>query len=72
MTANEGTADRAVRAVAGIAILVIAWMWLGLAVGALLGVLAAVVGVVLLVTAVVGFCPAYRMVGMSTCKLKGA
>lgn len=72
MTANEGTADRAARAVAGVAILVIAWMWLGLAVGALLGVLAAVVGVVLLITAVVGFCPAYRVIGVNTCKLKGA
>ncbi len=72
MKANEGTADRAVRAIAGVAALVVAWMFLGLAAGAILGIVVALVGVVLLVTAAVGFCPAYRIVGISTCRVNPA
>ena len=56
---NEGTVDRAVRIVLGLGILSLAfvgprtpWAWLG---------------VVPLLTGLVGFCPAYRIFGISTC-----
>jgi Inner membrane protein YgaP-like, transmembrane domain len=60
MIMNEGTLDRAIRVVAGLAILSLAfvgphspWAWLGL---------------VPLLTGVVGFCPAYALLGVRTCK----
>jgi hypothetical protein len=64
MTVNEGTLDRSIRAIAG-ALLVAAWL-LGWLTGTLAVVLG-IVGVVLLFTAAVGFCPVYRMLGMNTC-----
>ncbi|MEQ8770745.1 MAG: DUF2892 domain-containing protein [Phycisphaerales bacterium] len=69
MKTNEGMADRAVRAIAGIAALVVAFMFLSAMDGAILGIVVAAVGVVLLITSLVGFCPAYRLVGISTCKV---
>lgn len=65
MKANEGKADRAVRVVLGLIAIVAAYMWLGLADGGILGIL---VGAVMLLTGFVGYCPAYRLIGMSTCK----
>jgi len=64
MTVNAGTLDRSIRAIAGV-LLVAAWL-LGWLTGTLAVVLG-VVGVVLLFTAAVGFCPLYRMLGMNTC-----
>lgn len=60
MTANVGTLDRMLRAVAGLALLALAvfggywWGW---------------IGVVPLVTAFAGFCPAYRLFGLRTCPM---
>jgi hypothetical protein len=58
---NEGTADRVIRIVIGLALLSIVfvgpqtpWGW---------------IGVVPLLTGFVGFCPLYRIVGMNTCGL---
>ena len=64
MTVNEGTLDRTVRAIAGV-LLVAAWLlgWLSGTFAVVLGI----VGVVLLLTAAVGFCPLYRVLGMNTC-----
>ena len=64
MSVNEGPIDRGVRAVVGI-ILLLAWLlgWLGGSVAIVLGV----VGLVLLATAAVGFCPLYRLMGLNTC-----
>ncbi len=64
MTVNEGTLDRTVRAVVGV-LLVAAWL-LGWLTGTLAVVLG-IVGIVLLATAAVGFCPMYRLLGMNTC-----
>lgn len=59
MTHNEGTIDRAVRIVLGLALLALVFVgpssWLGL------------VGVIPLVTGIAGFCPLYRMLGVRTC-----
>jgi hypothetical protein len=64
MVRNEGNVDRIVRALVGVALLA-AW---GLGwVGGTVAVVLAVVAAVLLLTAAVGFCPLYRVFGMSTC-----
>lgn len=67
MRPNEGTADRAVRVIAGFALVAVAFYALGLTAGAVLGIVVAAVGAVLILTGVIGFCPAYRICGLSTC-----
>lgn len=61
MNANVGNVDRIVRIVAGLLILSLLFLldgparWWGL------------IGIVLLVTGFVRFCPAYAILGMNTC-----
>jgi hypothetical protein len=62
MTRNEGTIDRALRILVGLVLLSLVfigpqtpWGWVGL---------------VPLLTGLVGFCPLYRMLGMNTCPMK--
>lgn len=64
MNCNVGNADRIVRALVGIA-LVAGWLlgWTEGGVAIALGV----IGVVLLATSAVRFCPLYRLFGASTC-----
>ena len=64
MTRNEGTTDRVLRGIAGLVLLALAF-FAGLA-GALYWI-ALAVGIVMLATAVTGFCPAYRLLGLKTC-----
>ncbi|MEQ8194832.1 MAG: DUF2892 domain-containing protein [Rhodospirillales bacterium] len=65
MSANVGTMDRVIRLIAGVALASMPywvqgpWRWVGLAVGA-----------VLILTALVRFCPAYKLFGLNTCPLK--
>lgn len=66
MTTNESSLDRIIRLVIGVVALVAAF---AVGLGSLGGIILAVVGVVMLVTAAVGFCPLYRVFGMSTCKV---
>ena len=61
MQKNEGTVDRALRVVAGLGLIALAatgtvgaWGW---------------IGVVLLATGVIGWCPAYTMLGIKTCPM---
>ena len=59
MSTNMGTIDRVLRIVVGIGLLSLIFvgpqtLW-------------GLVGLVPLVTALVGFCPAYRLLGISTC-----
>jgi hypothetical protein len=58
MTQNEGTLDRAIRVVLGLALLSLVFVrphtWFGL------------VGLVPLATGLVGFCPLYRLLGVRT------
>ncbi len=63
MAQNESTLDRTLRVIVG-SILVIAWIagWLTGVWAAVLGI----VGVILILTGVVGFCPAYRLFKVST------
>ena len=62
MKTNEGSIDRGVRVVAGLALLGLmatgsigVWGWLG---------------VVLLATGLIGWCPLYTMLGINTCPMK--
>jgi hypothetical protein len=64
MKSNEATIDRVIRAVVGVAVLLGAF---AIGSGSVAFVLLLVVGAILLVTAAVGFCPLYRVFGMSTC-----
>jgi hypothetical protein len=59
---NEGTADRAIRVIAGIAILSLAFIgpkspW-------------GYIGIVPIVTGLLGSCPAYTLFGLSTCPVR--
>lgn len=63
MNRNVGTVDRAARAVLGVAALV--WAFVTGATSGL-GLVLLVVAVVLLGTAALGFCPLYRLLGIST------
>jgi hypothetical protein len=57
---NEGTIDRAVRVILGVALLSLMFVGPQTLWGA--------VGLIPLITGLVGFCPLYRLVGLSTCK----
>lgn len=59
---NEGTADRVIRVVAGLAILSLVFV----GPQSLWGLL----GLIPLITGLVGSCPAYRLLGLSTCPAK--
>ena len=61
---NVGSADKTIRLLAGIALL--AWAFLGLGLGSTMGLLAAIVGVVLIVTGVANFCPLFKIFGISS------
>lgn len=63
MSTNVGTIDRILRIIVGLALI-------ALALGMIPGVPASVwgwIGVVPLLTAVVGSCPAYSILGVNTC-----
>jgi hypothetical protein len=71
MNTNVGSADRVVRIGLGLALAIAAFVpGLGLSATPLLQWGAVVVGIVLIATAVVRFCPLYRILGISTCKVR--
>ncbi|NJE31359.1 DUF2892 domain-containing protein [Thermococcus sp. 18S1] len=63
MEKNEGTPDRVLRIVIGIALL---GVWAGMNVPYETVLL--IVGLVALVTGLTGFCAIYKLLGISTCK----
>jgi hypothetical protein len=67
MKSNESSIDRIIRAVVGVAALVGA---LAIGIGTIGGVVLLVLGGVLVVTAATGFCPLYRVLGLSTVPAK--
>jgi hypothetical protein len=67
MEKNESTVDRIIRAVLGIAALVGA---VATGIGTAGGIVLLVLGGILVVTAAVGFCPLYRVLGLSTCPVR--
>ncbi len=62
---NEGSLDRTVRIVVGLVLLALgllqtisgAWLWV-----------AVILGAILLITGLVGFCPLYTVLGINTCR----
>ncbi|MBW4983882.1 DUF2892 domain-containing protein [Mameliella sp. CS4] len=63
---NMGSADRAIRAVVGILLVIAFFAWLS---GTWAWV-ALIVGVVMLATAAMGSCPPYSLLGIKTCARK--
>lgn len=64
MKTNEGTIDRALRVIAGLVLIALAatgtvglWGW---------------IGIVPLATGLIGWCPAYTLLGINTCPMKSA
>lgn len=62
MTANEGSVDRIIRVIVGLGLLSLVIigpksLW-------------GLVGLVPLLTGIVGFCPLYKVLGLNTCPLK--
>jgi len=70
MKNNEGNLDRIVRAIIGIAALAVAFATLDVMNGAIVGIIVAAIGVIALFTAIIGFCPLYKVIGLQTCPLK--
>ena len=66
MKRNEGSTDRIVRVILGIVLIIIGWPVLG---NSVLGVVLDVIGVILLITAITGFCTIYRLLGINTIKV---
>lgn len=64
MTVNEGTVDRAIRIIVGLGLLSL------VVVGP--KTLWGLVGLVPLATGLIGWCPAYTLFGVRTCKVKTA
>lgn len=62
---NEAGWDRALRVLLGIVLLALGW---GGVVDGALGVVLQVGGFLPLVTGLVGWCPAYALLGVSTCR----
>lgn len=64
MKTNEGSIDRALRVIAGLVLIALAatgtvglWGW---------------IGVVPLATGLLGWCPAYTLLGINTCPMKSS
>ena len=67
MPCNSGGMERIIRGILGI-VLVLAWFlhWVLGTLGLILGIL----GLVFIVTAAIGFCPIFSIIGVNTCKNK--
>jgi hypothetical protein len=63
MNANVGSTDKVIRLVLALVAVVVAF---ATGVTSALGIVLLVLGVVLAVTALTGFCPIYRVLGLST------
>lgn len=62
-TQNESTIDRVIRFVLGA---ILAYAWYAMLVTGLLATVALVLGVVLMLTGLIGWCALYSLFGMST------
>ncbi|HBJ72513.1 MAG TPA: DUF2892 domain-containing protein [Actinobacteria bacterium] len=63
MHTNESTVDRVIRVVLAAVAVVVALL---VGAGSVLGIILFIVAAILLVTAAVGFCPIYRILGVRT------
>jgi fatty acid desaturase len=67
MKKNMGSADRIIRVLLAV---LFAYLYFGGIITGVWGVVLLVLGVVFLLTSLVGFCPLYTLVGLSTCSPK--
>ncbi|MBX6379142.1 Protein of unknown function (DUF2892) [Thermoflavifilum aggregans] len=67
MKRNISTADRIIRFIVAI---VLGILYFNHTVTGTWGVILLIIGIVLFITALVNFCPLYRILGISTCKVK--
>lgn len=67
MTLNVGSVDRVLRAILGLALIVLAFLG-GLALWGWMALLAAAAGVILVGTAFMSWCPIYAALGLGTRK----
>jgi len=66
MRTNESGLDRIIRLVVAVAATIAAF---AVGAGSVGGIVLLAVAVIMLVTAAVGFCPLYRLFGLSTCRV---
>lgn len=64
---NVGTMDKVIRGMIGVA--AAAFAYFGMEAGGTLAIVLYVVAAIMIVTAAIGFCPLYKIVGVNTCKL---
>lgn len=69
MGGNEGNMDRAFRIIVGLALFAIVWFYWG-SLGAIVNSAIIIISMVLIATAVAGWCPIYAFFGISSCKIK--
>ena len=70
MTANVGSIDRVLRIVLGLVLITLPFVTnMAMFASGTATVIAVVVGVVLIATSAMRFCPLYRIFGIRTCKL---
>jgi hypothetical protein len=65
MKPNEGATDRIVRLIVGVVLIIIGWSVLR---NGTLGIILDVIGVILVITGITGFCVLYKVFGMNTLK----
>jgi len=64
---NVGSMDKTIRIVLGVVLLALAFFSLG-GISTTIGLIAAVVGVVLIATGLLNFCPLFKVFGISSLK----
>lgn len=69
MKTNVGTVDKMIRLVLGIVLVV---LFFSETITGTVGYVLMTVGIVFVVTSIVGFCPLYAIVGLNTCPTKKA
>lgn len=67
---NVGSVDRGVRALIGIVAIILAFTMFHVMDGGVAGIIALVIGVVMLLTAAIAMCPLYLPFKMSTCSAR--
>ena len=67
MTRNAGTMDHTLRLIAGVILLALTWIAPIAVFHGAWAAVATVIGLVMVGTALVRFCPLYPLVGMNTC-----
>ena len=65
MKSNEGGADRLIRIIAGVVLFMLGW---GILKNNLLGIIFDILGTILFVTGITGFCGLYKLLGIRTKK----